>query len=102
MGWKPGVQVNLGLKAGTNSIHGSAYAFGRDGSWDALNFFQPGPPVAVPSLSFEQYGATAGGPIKKDKIFWFVGYEAQLLNLGITAAVKAPASVLLPGGNTST
>jgi hypothetical protein len=93
LGWKPGVQVNLGLKAGTNSLHGSAYAFGRDGSWDALNFFQPGPPVAVPSLSFEQYGATAGGPIKKDKLFWFVGYEAQLLNLGITAPVNAPVSV---------
>jgi hypothetical protein len=93
LGWKPGVQVNLGLKAGTNSIHGSAYAFGRDGSWDAKNFFQPGPPVQVPSLSFEQYGATAGGPIKKDKLFWFAGYEAQLLNLGITAPVKAPVSV---------
>ena len=93
LGWKPGVQVNLGLKAGTNSLHGSAYAFGRDGSWDALNFFQPGPPVAVPSLSFEQYGATAGGPVMKDKLFWFVGYEAQLLNLGITSPVKAPVSV---------
>src|SRR5258708_4006395 len=93
LGWKPGVQVNLGLKAGTNSLHGTAYAFGRAGSWDALNFFQPGPPVQVPSLSFEQYGATAGGPIKKDKLFWFVGYEAQLLNLGITAPIKAPASV---------
>ena len=40
-GWKPGVQVNMGLKSGTNTIHGSAYAFGRAGSWDALNFFQP-------------------------------------------------------------
>jgi hypothetical protein len=97
LGWKPGVQVNLGLKAGTNSIHGSAYAFGRDGAWDALNFFQPGPPVQVPSLSFEQYGATAGGPVIKDKLFWFVGYEAQMLNLGITAPVNAPASVSLPG-----
>jgi hypothetical protein len=96
LGWKPGVQVNLGLKAGTNSIHGSAYAFGRDGSWDAKNFFQPGPPVQVPSLSFEQYGATAGGPIKKDKLFWFAGYEAQLLNLGITAPILAPADVALP------
>jgi hypothetical protein len=100
LGWKPGVQVNLGLKAGTNSIHGTGYAFGRAGSWDAKNFFQPGPPVQVPSLSFEQYGATAGGPIKKDKLFWFAGYEAQLLNLGITAPILAPVDVLLPGGNT--
>lgn len=96
VGWKPGVTINIGLKAGTNSLHGTAYAFGRDGSWDALNFFQPGPPVAVPSLGFEQYGATAGGPVLKNKLFWFVGYEAQLLNLGITSAVLAPADISLP------
>src|SRR6201998_3298371 len=58
-GWKPGVQVNLGLKSGTNNIHGTAYAFGRDGSWDAANFFQP-PTEPKPPLSFEQFGATAG------------------------------------------
>jgi hypothetical protein len=90
VGWKPGVAINIGLKSGTNSVHGTAYAFGRDGSWDAHNFFQPPPPVAVPSLSFEQYGATAGGPVKKDKLFWYLGYEAQLLNLGITSAVLEP------------
>jgi hypothetical protein len=90
VGWKPGVAINVGLKSGTNSLHGTAYAFGRDGSWDALNYFQPGPPVAVPSLSFEQYGATAGGPVLKDKLFWYVAYEAQLLNLGITSAVLEP------------
>ena len=95
LGWKPGVQVNLGLKSGTNSIHGTAYAFGRAGGWDALNFFQPPPPVAVPSLSFEQYGATAGGPIIKDKLFWFVGYEAQLLNLGITTPISAPVDAAI-------
>src|SRR5690348_15403406 len=89
LGWKPGVQVNLGLKAGTNSIHGTAYAFGRDGAWDALNFFQD-PNQAPPSLSFEQYGASAGGPIKKDKLFWFAAYEAQLLNLGITTPIRSP------------
>src|SRR6202167_250528 len=83
VGWKPGVAINIGLKSGTNSIHGTGYAFGRDGAWDALNFFQPPPPAQVPSLSFEQYGATAGGPIIKDKLFWFVGYEAQMLALGI-------------------
>jgi hypothetical protein len=92
LGWKPGVQVNLGLKAGTNSIHGTAYAFGRDGSWDALNFFQD-PTQAPPPLSFEQYGATAGGPVIKDKLFWFVGYEAQLLSLGITTPIRTPSDI---------
>jgi hypothetical protein len=99
VGWKPGVAINIGLKSGTNSIHGSAYAFGRDGSWDAQNFFQPGPPVAVPSLSFEQYGATAGGPILKDKLFWYAGYEAQMLNLGITSAVQMPVDAALSTPN---
>ena len=86
VGWKPGVAINVGLKSGTNSLHGTAYAFGRDGSWDALNFFNP-PGQPAPWLSFEQYGATAGGPILKDKLFWYVGYEAQLLNLQVTAAI---------------
>jgi len=98
-GWEPGAQVNLGLKSGTNGLHGTAYAFGRDGSWDADNFFQP-KNQAVPPVQFYQYGATAGGPIKKDKIFWFTGFEAQKLSLGITTPIAAPVDVLLPGGNT--
>jgi hypothetical protein len=97
LGWKPGVQVNLALKAGTNSLHGTAYAFGRDTTLTAKNFFQPAPPVDKPPLSFEQYGATAGGPIKKDKIFWFLGFEAQSLSVGTTTTVNAPAQVTLGG-----
>jgi len=70
--------VNVGLKAGTNSIHGTAYAFGRTDGWDAKNYFDrasEGFP-AFP-LSLQQFGATAGGPIKKDKLFWFLSYEDQ-------------------------
>jgi hypothetical protein len=91
-GWKPGVQVNLGLKSGTNNIHGTAYAFGRDGSWDAANFFQP-PAEPNPPLSFEQFGATVGGPIKKDKLFWFLAFESQRLDAGLTTAILAPADI---------
>jgi len=98
VGWKPGVAINVGLKSGTNSLHGTAYAFGRDGAWDALNFFNP-PGAAAPGLSFEQYGATAGGPVLKDKLFWYVGYEAQLLNLQGTAAVLEPVDAAISGGD---
>jgi len=94
VGWKPGVAINVGLKSGTNSLHGTAYAFGRDGSWDAKNVFNP-PGQAAPSLGFEQYGATAGGPILKDKAFWYVAYEAQLLNLGITSPVFEPVDAAI-------
>ena len=88
-GWKPGMQVNIGLKSGTNDFHGSAYAFGRDGAWDAKNFFQP-TDLPKPALAVEQYGATAGGPLIKDKAFWFVGFEAQNLNVGGTSIISSP------------
>ena len=88
-GWKPGVQVNVGLKSGTNTLHGSAYAYGRDGAWNARNFFQPSD-VQSPPLSFQQFGATAGGPLVKDKIFWFVGFEGQKLYLGVTPLISSP------------
>src|SRR5260370_11212002 len=42
-GWKPGAVVNVGLKSGTNMLHGSAFAFGRDGAMDARNYFNQSP-----------------------------------------------------------
>jgi outer membrane receptor protein involved in Fe transport len=89
-GWKPGAVVNVGIKSGTNTLHGSAYAFGRTDSWDARNSFNPaptggscllGPPVNGASpcdktpAQLKQFGAAVGGPIKKDKLFFFGAYE---------------------------
>jgi TonB dependent receptor len=98
-GWKPGMQVNIGLKSGTNTLHGSAYAFGRDGAWDAKNFFQP-TNVPAPPLSVEQFGATLGGPLKKDKIFWYIGFEAQKLSVGVSPLINSPIDAPM-GGNLS-
>ncbi len=61
LGWKPGVAINVGLKSGTNSLHGTAYAFGRDGSWDALNFFNP-PGQAAPSCRLSNTAPRPEGP----------------------------------------
>jgi hypothetical protein len=82
-GWKPGAVVNVGIKSGTNTLHGSAYAFGRDGSWGARNAFNPAPIAGscpLPScdklpVQLKQFGGVVGGPIKKDKLFFFGGYE---------------------------
>ncbi len=71
-GWKPGAVVNVGIKSGTNAFHGSAYAYGRNDSFDAVDAFT----TRVP-LSLEQYGAAIGGPIKKDKLFFFGNFESQ-------------------------
>src|SRR5207302_4556954 len=59
-GWKPGAIVNVGIKSGANTRHGTAFAYGRDSSWDALPYFN----TTAPPVELEQFGATLGGPIK--------------------------------------
>ena len=68
-GWKPGAVVNVGLKSGTNQIHGTAFAFGRDGVMDARNFFNVEPNPKLPR-TLEQYGGSIGGPIVEDKVLF--------------------------------
>ena len=88
-GLRDGSVVNVGVKSGTNSLHGTAYAFGRDASaTDAANFFTQ----AVTPATLEQFGATAGGRIIKDKLFWFASYE------GLRDAVGDVNSGHDPGG----
>lgn len=88
-GWKPGAVVDVGIKSGTNTLHGSAYAFGRDGGWDARNYFDPvGTPKSPTEL--EQYGFVIGGPIKKDKLFFFGGYEALDSSIGVNLTTTVP------------
>jgi outer membrane receptor for ferrienterochelin and colicin len=93
-GWAPGAVANVALKSGTNQIHGTAYAFGRDGTWDAKNFFNTG--TKAP-LSLQQFGGSVGGPILKDKLFYFATYEGQRYNLGTTNQSHIPVTVPLPG-----
>lgn len=91
-GWKPGAVVNVGIKSGTNEFHGSAYGFYRSAAWDARNVFNYAPgaggscvlgptingvsPCAKTPTQLKQYGGSVGGPIKKDKLFFFANYEA--------------------------
>jgi hypothetical protein len=99
-GWKPGAVVNVGLKSGTNQIHGTAFAFGRDGVMDARNFFNtvPNPKLA---RALEQYGGSVGGPIVKDKVFFFGAYEGQIYNVGNSfGGVTSPSMVSMTGNGT--
>jgi hypothetical protein len=61
-GWKTGAVTSVGLKSGTNELHGSAYAYGRSDSFDARNYFNPTSQPKVP-VSLQQFGGTAGGQI---------------------------------------
>ena len=80
-GFNPGAVVNVGLKSGTNQIHGTAFAFGRDGATDARNYFNMTPNPKLPR-TLEQYGGSVGGPIVKDKVFFFGAYEGQIYDIG--------------------
>jgi hypothetical protein len=88
-GWKPGAVVNVGVKSGSNALHGTGYAYGRNGSWDARNFFEaPGTPETP--LQLQQFGGSVGGPIKKDKLFYFLNFEEQRYSVGNAVQHKVP------------
>src|ERR1035438_8867132 len=94
-GWKPGAIMNVGLKSGTNSLHGTAFAFGRDGAMDARNYFNVAP-AAKTSRTLEQFGGSFGGAIVKDKAFFFGAYEGQRYDVGNSYSVTTPSMVSLP------
>jgi len=111
-GWKTGAVVNVGIKSGTNTLHGSAYAFGRTDSWDARNYFDVAPTSSGCALSstfpsfcdkypaqLKQFGATAGGKIKKDKLFYFGGYEGLRSFISVPFSIPVPATASI--GNPS-
>src|SRR3984957_966898 len=101
-GWEPGSVINVGVKSGTNSLHGAAYAFARDAqATDAANYFStPAFPGATPA-TLEQFGATAGGRIIKDKLFWFAGYEGLRTTLGDVAVDTIPTDISTGDATTS-
>lgn len=90
-GWKPGAITSVGLKSGTNQIHGSAYAFGRSDSFDARNFFNPVGSPKTP-VELEQYGGSFGGHIVPDKLFYFGAYEGQMYTVGNSLAADVPTT----------
>ncbi len=99
-GWKPGSVVNVGLKSGTNRIHGTAFGFGRDGAMDARNFFNASPSPKL-ARTLEQFGGSLGGAIVKDKAFFFGAYEGQRYNVGNSfGGVTSPSMVSMPGNGT--
>ena len=100
-GWKPGAVINVGLKSGTNLLHGTAFAFGRDGVMDARNYFNDAPAPKNPR-TLEQFGGSVGGAIIKDKVFFFGAYEGQRYNVGNSYSVTTPTTVGLPTPATPT
>jgi hypothetical protein len=82
-----GGQINVITKSGGNSLRGSGYEFHRNDALDAKNYFDVG---GKPDFTRNQFGVTAGGPIRRDKLFYFAGYEGLRENLGRTITSSVP------------
>ncbi len=89
-----GGQIAVSIKSGTNQLHGSAYEFLRNSDLDARNFFLKGP---TPSLKRNLFGATAGGPIKRNKTFIFGAYEGLRLNQAAATVTTVPTLAMIKG-----
>lgn len=89
-----GGQVNVVTKSGTNTVHGSVFEFLRNTALDASNFFAP--PHQIDNFKQNQFGGTAGGPIKRDQVFFFADYQGtrtirgQVLNNNVPGLPDRP------------
>jgi hypothetical protein len=90
-GRNTGSVVNLVTKSGSNSLHGSAYEFFRNDVLDARNFFNDSD-FPKSALRLNQFGATLGGPIIKNKTFYFLNYEGFRRAAGITRITNVPTA----------
>ncbi|MGH9648152.1 MAG: hypothetical protein ACRD4E_15180 [Bryobacteraceae bacterium] len=87
-GEESGGTVNTLFKSGTNELHGSAYEYYRNAAFDARNFFDK--TASAPPLHRHQFGVSLGGPIQKDKTFFFGNFEGLRLNEAQTFVANVP------------
>src|SRR5271167_4332218 len=93
-GRNAGGTINVVVKSGTNQFHGDGYYYNRNGYYSASSpFFIPSKQVPKPPpLTNQNVGATLGGPIIKDKLFFFIGYEYQTYKLGLSGLSTEPSA----------
>src|SRR6516164_5340899 len=98
MGRSPGGTINLIMKSGTNQLHGSAYDYERNEALAARSPFLPAS-QHKPEVRNRNYGFSLGGPIRKDKTFFFTTYEAQKYTLSAAAPTTEPSVAYQQAGS---
>ncbi|HYO99822.1 MAG TPA: carboxypeptidase-like regulatory domain-containing protein, partial [Pyrinomonadaceae bacterium] len=88
-GRNAGAQINVISKSGTNTLHGTLYEFHRNAALDARNFFAPAD-QPDPKYIRNQFGFSIGGPIRRDRTFFFGDYEGTRTREGITRITNVP------------
>jgi hypothetical protein len=93
-GGRSSASVSAVTKSGTNSFHGDAFEFFRNGDLNGRDFFA----ASNDHLKRNQFGGVFGGPIKKDKLFFFLGYQGTIIRQTPTATVDyVPTAAMLKG-----
>jgi hypothetical protein len=95
-GRNAGSQVIVTTKAGGNQFHGSAFEFLRNQATDAKNYFTPAN-SAIPAFKQNQFGGTVGGPILRNRTFFFASYEGTRSTQQVTALTNVPLPAMLSG-----
>lgn len=93
--------VNITTKSGTNKFHGTAYEYLRNKVLNANDYFSNLNGLARPPLIQNQFGGTLGGPIRKDKTFFFLGFEREVLHTGNLVTTTVPTAAELAGDFTA-
>ncbi|MGC2404529.1 MAG: TonB-dependent receptor, partial [Acidobacteriaceae bacterium] len=91
-GFSGNTVVNMITRSGTNSLHGSAYDYIRNQKLDANNWFNNQSGIPIPPQQWNNFGASLGGPVKKNKSFFFVDYDALRSKSGVTATFGVPSA----------
>jgi Carboxypeptidase regulatory-like domain/TonB dependent receptor len=89
-GRSPGAQVSVVTKSGTNALHGIAFEYLRNDVLDANNWFANNKGLPKPALRQNDFGGVLGGPIKKDKLFFFGSYEGLRVRQPLVANTYVP------------
>ena len=92
-----GAVVAINIKSGTNQFHGTAFEFLRNDKFDAKNFFAA-PTASKPVLRYNQFGGSVGGPIRKDRLFFFTNAE-WTRNIGQAVRISTVPTVRMRAGD---
>ena len=95
-GGKSGAVINVVSKSGSNSLHGSLFEFVRNDVFDAKNFFDS-PAAPIPPFRQNQFGGSLGGPVRKNKTFFFLSYEGQTVRKSLTQTFSVPTVAMRRG-----
>src|SRR5579859_5448625 len=89
--------VSLVTKSGSNQIHGSVFEFNRNDAFSANTYFNNKDGLPRNTLKRNQYGFAVGGPVTKDKLFWFASYQGQKQTAGLSRTISTFTPEMLAG-----